>query len=99
MTIYRYELINHHITFVSAQETKVNETNYSLLSNPNKRISKNLIDHINPEDSSLYMTEYNFPKAQKLFSQYFRNQAEVYQHTADLLFKEAAQLMKMKEKS
>lgn len=92
MTIYQYELSNQTDILVSPLETKINSSNYSLISNPNRRIPKDSINKINPETRTLYLTERDDTKARSLFAQHLRNQAEVYRHISESLLNQAKAL-------
>lgn len=92
MTIYKYELSNQKNLLVSPLETKINSSNYSLISNPNRRIPKDSINKINAETRTLYLTERDDAKARSLFAKHLRNQAEVYRHISESLLKQAKAL-------
>lgn len=88
MNLYRYELIDQHITITSVLEVKQNKSNYSLVTSPSKRIPFSKVGKVLPdEDMILYLTEENIQEATDIFVNTLLNQTEVYLHTADSLMK------------
>lgn len=88
MNLYKYELIDHHITITSVLEVKQNKSNYSLVTSPSKRIPFSKVGKVLPDEGMiLYLTEENIQEATDIFVNTLLSQAEVYLHTADSLMK------------
>ncbi len=79
--LYIFALNEHH-RVIPTQSFQVTEhpTCYSFPKNPNKRIKKSDIGHINPEDLTLILTENNLSLATDLFIKHFTNQIAAIEH-------------------
>lgn len=82
MYLYKYEITDREI-ISSTLEVKKNKSNYSLLSNSNKRIPFTKLNKVN--DTILYLEEASDEKALQLFTDNLLNQADVYTHVANSL--------------
>lgn len=85
MQLFKYQLNNDQVTLMETLSVKQNKSNYSLLSNPSKRIPFTKVNAVNPEDMTLYLLEDDLRKATQMFAATILNQADVYRHVANTL--------------